>query len=158
MDVLCVNMDFVGWLWLVVLCSWLLKASIAHSMGRKILTNLEGVSPILLEMGLWETIVSVWAILAICSILAISMARSKNTGKGKASSSSMERVVKKRKADTSQIVKKGKGKRKDSSSKREEASESEDEEIEAMFADSSESEQEKWVQSIKGGVSIVSGE
>ena len=52
MDVLCVNMDFVGWLWLVVMCSWLLRASAAHSMGRKILTDLERVSPILLEMGL----------------------------------------------------------------------------------------------------------
>ena len=90
MDVLCVNMDFFGWLWLVVLCSWLLRASTAHSMGRKILTDLERVSPILLEMGLWETVVCVWAILAICAILAISMARSKNTGKGKARSSSMK--------------------------------------------------------------------
>ena len=52
MDVLCVNMDFVGRLWLVVLCSWLLRASASHSMGRKILTDLEGVSLILLEMGL----------------------------------------------------------------------------------------------------------
>ena len=57
--------------------------------------------------------------------------------------------MKKRKADTLQIVKKGKGKRKDSSSESEEASESEDEEIEAMFAESSESEREKWVQSIE---------
>ena len=65
------------------------------------------------------------------------MARSKSTGKGKAISSSMERAVKKRKADTSQIVKKGKGKRKGSSSESEEESESEDEEIEAMFAESS---------------------
>ena len=62
----------------------------------------------------------VWAILAIFAILAISMARSKNTGKGKATSSPMERAVKKRKADTSQIVKKGKGKRKGSSSESEE--------------------------------------
>ena len=58
--------------------------------------------------------------------------------------------MKKRKADTSQTVKKGKGKRKDSSSESEKASESEDEEIEAMFAESSESEQEKWGQSIAG--------
>ena len=55
----------------------------------------------------------------------------------------MERAVKKWKADTSQTVKKGKGKRKDSSSESKEASESEDEEIEAMFAESSESEREK---------------
>ena len=149
MDVHCVNMDFVGWLWLVVLCSWLLRASVADGMGRKMVIELHGVSPILLEMGCWETIVGIWAILAIFAILAISMARSKNTGKGKVPTSSMERAVKKRKADTSQTVKKGKGKRKDSSSKSKEASESEDEEIEAMFAESSESEREKWVQSIE---------
>ena len=56
--------------------------------------------------------------------------------------------MKKRKADTSQTVKKGKGKRQDSSSESEEAFESEDEEIEAMFVESSESEGEKWGQSI----------
>ena len=107
-------------------------------MGRKVLNNLERVSLILLEMGCWETFVCVWTVLAIFTILAISMERSKNTGKEKATSSFMERVVKKRKADTSQIVKKGKGKRKGSSSKSEEESESEDEEIEAMFSESSE--------------------
>ena len=101
MDVHYVNMDFVGWLWLVVLCSWLLRAFAGNNMGRKFLTDLEEANPILVEMGCWETIVVVWAILAIFSILAISMARSKNTGKGKAPSSSMERAVKKRKADTS---------------------------------------------------------
>ena len=46
---------------------------------------------------------------------------------GKATSSSMERAVKKRKANTSQTMKKGKGKRKGPSSKSEEGSESEDE-------------------------------
>ena len=149
MDFHCVHMDFVGWLWLVALCSWWIRASVVDSMGRKILTDLKEVCSILLKMGCWETIVCVWAILAIFAILAISMARSKNTGKGKTPNSSMERAVKKRKADTSQIVKKGKEKRKDSSSESEEASESEDEEIEAMFAESLESEWEKWVQSIE---------
>ena len=48
--------------------------------------------------------------------------------------------MKKRKADTSQTIKKGKGKRRDSSSESEEASESEDVEIESMFAESSDSE------------------
>ena len=138
-------MDLVGWLWLVVLCSWLLRASTTDGMRRKMLTELHGVSPILLEMGYWVTIFCILAILAVFAILAISMARSKNTRKGKAPSSSMERAVKKRKTDTSQTVKKGKGKRKDSSSESEVASESEDEEIEAMFAESSESEREKWV-------------
>ena len=144
----CVNMDLFGWLWLVVLCSWLLSASAADGMGRKMLTELHGASPILLEMGFWEIILCIWAIFATFAILAISMERSKNTGKGKAPSSSMERAVKKWKADTSQIVKKGKGKRKDSSSESEEASKSEDEEIKAMFAESSKSEREKWGQSI----------
>ena len=87
----------------------------------------------------------VWAVLVVFSILAISMARSKNTGKGKATGSFMERAVNKRKANTLQTVKKGKGKRKCHSSKSEEESESEDEEIEAMFAESVESEREKWV-------------
>ena len=91
----------------------------------------------------------VWIVLAIFSILAISMARSKNIGKGKATSSSMERAVKKRKADTSQTMKKGKGKRKGPSSESEEGSESEDEEIEAMFAESLESERERWVESVE---------
>ena len=76
------------------------------------------------------------------------MAISKNTRKGKAPSSFMEQAVKKKKSDTSQTIKKGKGKRIDSTSESEEASESEDEEIEAMFAESSDSEQEKWAQSI----------
>ena len=133
----------------MVLCSWWLRASAADSMGRKTLTELRGISPILMEMGCWDIGLCVWAMLSIFSILAISMARSKNIGKGKAPSSSMERAVKKRKADTSQTVKKGKGKRRDSSSESEEASESEDEEIEAMFAKSSDSKREKWAQSIE---------
>ena len=141
----CVSMDCVGWLWIVVLCSWLVRSSATSRRGRKGLNDLERVSPILLEMGCWETFVCVWTIIAIFGILAISMARSKNTGKGKATISSMERAVKKRKADTSQTVKKGKGKRKGSSSESEEESEKEDKEIEAMFAKSSESEPEMWV-------------
>ena len=57
--------------------------------------------------------------------------------------------MKKRKSDSSQSVKKGKGKQLDSSSKSEEVSGSDDDdEIEAMFAEGSESEQEKWAQSI----------
>ena len=89
-----------------------------------------------------------WAICAIIAILAISMTRSKNTGKGKAPSSFVERAVKKRKFDTSQPIKKGKGKQIDSSSESEEVSESDDDEIEAMLVEVSDSEQEKWAQSI----------
>ena len=57
--------------------------------------------------------------------------------------------MKKRKPDASQPVKKGKGKRIASSSESEELSDSDnDEEIEAMFAEDSESDQEKWARSI----------
>ena len=63
----------LSWLW----------ASTMNNMGRKVLNDLERVSPIMLEMGLWELFVCVWAVLAIFSILAISMARSKNIGKEK---------------------------------------------------------------------------
>ena len=107
------------------------------------------MSPILLEMGYWETFVCVWTVLAIFAILAISMTRSKNTGKGKATSSSMERAIKKRKANRLKIVKKDKGKRKGLSSESKEESESEDEEIEAMFAESSEFERERWAQLVE---------
>ena len=85
-----VGMDCVGWLWVPVLCFWLVRASSTSSMGRKGLNDLEKVSPILLEMGCWETFMCLWTILEIFSILVVSMARSKNTRKGKATSFSME--------------------------------------------------------------------
>ena len=94
----CVHMDLFGWLGLVVLCSWWHRATAADGMGRKMLTELHEISPILMEMGCWNFILCIWFIFAI---LAISMARSKNIGKRKVPSSSMERAVKKRKADTS---------------------------------------------------------
>ena len=90
----------------------------------------------LVEMGLWECFLCVWEILAVLSLVVISMARTKNTGKGKAASSFVERARKKRKADTSKVVKKSKGKRKNHSLENEE--ESEDEEIEEMFDESAE--------------------
>ena len=126
-------MDLFGWFGLVVFCSLWIRA-LAGGMGRRFLSDLHGASLILLEIGYWDVVLCVWAIFAVFSILSISVARSKNTRKGKAPSSSMERAVKKRKSDTSQTIKKGKGKRRDSSSDSEEASESEDEKIEAMFA------------------------
>ena len=141
-------MDLLGWFGLVVLFSWWLRVSSADGMRRKFLSHLHGASPIILEIGCWDIVLCVWAVFSIFTILAISMAISKNTGNGKAPSSSMERAVKKRKSDTSQTIKKGKGKRRDSSSKSEEVSESEDEEIEAMFAEASDSKQEKWAKSI----------
>ena len=140
-------MDLLGWFWLVVFFSWWFGVS-ADVMGRKFLSDLHGASLVLLETGFWDIVLYVWAICAIIAILAISMARFKNTGKGKAPSSSVERAVKKRKSDTSQPIKKGKGKQIDSSSESEEVSESDDDEIEAMLAEASDSEQEKWAQSI----------
>ena len=112
-------MDLFSWFWLVVFFTWWFWVSV-DGMGRKLLSNLHGASPVLLETGFWDFVLYVWAIGAIIAILAISMARSKNIGKGKAPSSSMERAVKKRKFDSSQPVKKGKGKQIESSSKSEE--------------------------------------
>ena len=132
---------------MVLFCAWWLGVS-ADGMGRKVLSDINGVGPVLFETGFWDLMIYIWAIWAVIAILAISMARSKNVGKGKASSSSMGQAVKKRKSDASQPVKKGKGKRIASSSESEELSDSEDDEIEAMFAEDSESEHEKWTRSI----------
>ena len=141
-------MDLFGWLGVVVFCIWWFGVA-GDSMGRKMLSDVRGASPVLFETGFWDFIIYIWAIWAIIAILAIFMARSKNIGKGKASSSSMGQAVKKRKSDASQPVKKGKVKRIESSSESEEMSDSDDdEEIEAMFAKDSESEHEKWTRSI----------
>ena len=94
------HMDWFGWLGLVVLCSLWIRGS-AIGMGKKLLSELNGASPILMEMGYWGIVLCTWVVFAVVAILAISMARSKNVGKGKAPSSSMERAVKKRKSDTS---------------------------------------------------------
>ena len=102
-------MDLFGWFGLVLFCSLWIKGLVG-GMGRRFLSDLHGASPVLMETGFWDIILCVWAIFSIISILAISMARSKNTGKGKAPSSSIERALKKRKFDTSQTLKKGKGK------------------------------------------------
>ena len=105
----CISMDLFEWFGLVVFFSLWIKA-LASGMGRRFLSDLRRASPVLMETGFWDIVLYVWAILSIFSILAISMARSKNTGKDKAPSSCMERAVKKRKSDTSQPIKKGKGK------------------------------------------------
>ena len=115
-------MDLFGWFGLVVFCSLWIRA-LASGMGRRFLSDMHGANPILLEIGYWDVFLYFWGIFAVIAILAISMARSKNIGKGKAPSSSMERAVKKRKSNTSHPIKKGKGKRRDSSSESEEVSE-----------------------------------
>ena len=141
-------MNLFGWLWVMVFCTWWFGVSV-EGMGRKVLSDLHGASLVLFEIGLWDLVIYIWAICAIIAILTVSMARSKNIEKGKAPGSSMERAVKKRKSDSSQPVKKGKDKQIESSES-EEVSESDDDddEIEAMFAEDSESEQEKWAHSI----------
>ena len=139
------DMDLFGWILLLLLCDCWMGGCALH-MGRKLLIDVHRASPVLIETGYWDMVIYFWAIWAVIAIIAISMARSKNTGKGKASSSSMERAVKKRKPDASQTVKKRKGKQAISSSESEDLSESVDEEIEAMFAEDSEGEHEKWVQ------------
>ena len=76
-------MDLLGWFGVVVLFSWWFRVSLAGDMGRRFLSDLHGARPILLETGFWDIVLYVWAIFAVISILAISMARSKNTKKGK---------------------------------------------------------------------------
>ena len=81
----CVNMDLFGWLWLVVLFSWLLRASAEDGMGRKMLTELHEVSSILLEMGCFEIILCIWAIFAIFAIFFHIYGKIKKHWKGKGS-------------------------------------------------------------------------
>ena len=140
-------MDFLGWIWVILFCDCWLGVS-AVSMGRRLLFDVHRASPVLFETGFWDMMIYIWAIWAVIAIIAISMARSKNIRRGKASSSSMEQAVKKRKSDASQPVKKGKGKRIASSSESEEYFDSGDEEIEAMFAEDYEGEHEKWTRSM----------
>ena len=109
------DMDLFGWILLLLLCDcWM--GGCALQMGRKLLIDVHRASPVLIETGYWDMVLYFWAIWAVITIIAISMARSKNTGKGKASSSSMERAVKKKKPDTTRPVKKRKGKQAISSS------------------------------------------
>ena len=94
---------------MVLFYAWWLGVS-ADGIGRKVLSDINGVGPVLFETGFGDLMTYIWAIWVVIAILAISMARSKNAGKGKASSSSMGQAVKKRKSNASQPVKKGKGK------------------------------------------------
>ena len=83
-----------GLVWVVWIGSFmfLVDYGISCWYGRKFLSELNRASPILMEMGYWDIFLCAWAVFTVFSILAISMARSKNVGKGKASSSSMERA------------------------------------------------------------------
>ena len=102
-------MDLFGWILLLLFCDYWMGGYALH-MGRRLLLDVHRANPVLFETGYWDMMIYFWAIWAVIAIIAISMARSKNTGKGKASSSSMERAVKKRKPDATQPVKKRKGK------------------------------------------------
>ena len=128
--------------WVVVLFVGLDCVVATKVVGWIFLKDMEKRSPMLIEMGLWDCFMCVWEILAVLSLIVVSMARTKNIGKGKVASSSVDRVVKKRKADTYQVVKKSKGKCTNQSSENEE--ESEDEEIEEMFDESAEVARAKW--------------
>ena len=75
-------MDLFGWFWLIFFFTWWFGV-LADGMGRKFLSDMHGASMVLLETGFWDTVLYVWDICAIISILAISMARSKNTEKEK---------------------------------------------------------------------------
>ena len=66
-------MDLFGWFWLVVFCTWWFGVSV-DGMERKLLSDLHGASPVLFETGFWDFVLYVWAICAIISILAVSMA------------------------------------------------------------------------------------
>ena len=71
-------MDLFGWFGLVVFCSLWIRA-LAGGMGRRLLSDLHGASHVLMETGFWDIVLCVWDIFVIIAILAISMARSKNT-------------------------------------------------------------------------------
>ena len=68
--------------WIMWLPQRLWGGNIFRDMGKE--------SLVLVEMGLWECFLCVWEILTMLSLVVISMARTKNTGQGKAASSSME--------------------------------------------------------------------
>ena len=52
-------MELFGWFGLVVFCSLWFRVSSADVMGRKILIDLHGANPILLEIGYWEVVLYV---------------------------------------------------------------------------------------------------
>ena len=78
----------------MVLFVWLDFVVTTKVVGHKFFKDMGKGSPILVEMGLWKCFLCVWAILVVLSLVVLSMARTKNTRKGKATISSMERAVK----------------------------------------------------------------
>ena len=74
----------------MVLFVWLDYVVAKKVVGQKFLRDVGKGSPVLVEMGLWECFLCVWAILAVFSLVVVSMERTKNIGKGKASKFSME--------------------------------------------------------------------
>ena len=89
-------MDSAACYWVVVLVVWLDFVVATKVVGQKFLRDMGKGSLVFVEMGLWECFLSVWAILAVLYLIVVSMARTKNTRKGKDASSSMEQAVKKK--------------------------------------------------------------
>ena len=58
---------------MVLFCTWWLGVS-ADGIGKKVLSNMYGASPVLIETGFWDLVICIWAICAIIAILAVSMA------------------------------------------------------------------------------------
>ena len=83
------EMDLFGWILLLLFCDCWMGGYALH-MGRRLLLDVHRAGPVLFETGYWDMMIYFWAIWAVIAIIAISMARSKNTGKGKAPRSSME--------------------------------------------------------------------
>ena len=52
-------MDFFGLFWLVVSCTWWFTVSV-EGMGRKVLSDLHGTSPVLFEVGLWDLVIYIY--------------------------------------------------------------------------------------------------
>ena len=75
------HMDLFGWILLILFCDCWLGGYAVH-MGRRLLSDVHRASPVLFEIGYWDMMIYFWAIWAVITIIAISMARSKNTGKG----------------------------------------------------------------------------
>ena len=51
----------------MLFCTWWFGVS-AYGMGRKVLSDMYGASPVLFETGFWDFIIYIWAIWAIIAI------------------------------------------------------------------------------------------
>ena len=58
-----ISIELFGWFGSVVFFSLWFRASSADVMGRKFLSDFHGASPVLMEIGYWDVVVCVWAVL-----------------------------------------------------------------------------------------------